>query len=262
MDPAQVDQIVANLCVNARDAIKEHGKIVIKTKNLKIEKPDQRNSLKPGEYVLVSVTDDGCGMSDEIKKRIFDPFFTTKTLGRGTGLGLATVQDIVQRNKGVIKLDSEENKGSTFTIFIPRFVGNKFKQDSESLFKNSVMGKGETILLVEDDQAILKLTGKIMEGLNYKVFATDSPGEAIKIASNLDEKIDLLLTDVIMPEMNGKQLYQQISSVRKSIRVIFMSGYSFDIISEQGCLDSQTNLVQKPFTIKDLSEMIHKVLSA
>jgi two-component system sensor histidine kinase EvgS len=262
MDPAQVDQILANLCVNARDAIKGHGKIVIETHNISIEQTDERNSIKPGDYIKIVVSDDGCGISKEVKMRIFDPFFTTKTMGRGTGLGLATVQSIVVQNKGSIKVESEENKGAKFTILLPRFQGDKEIEEENGLFKNSYRGKGQTILLVEDDEAILKLTSKILEGLHYKVISANSPEKALEIASNLQQKIDLLLTDVIMPKMNGKQLYHKIAIERKGIKVIFISGYTSDIIDENAGLNEKVNFIEKPFTVKDHSTTIREVLSA
>jgi CheY-like chemotaxis protein len=250
------------LCVNARDAIKGHGKIVIETHNISIEQTDERNSIKPGDYIKIVVSDDGCGISKEVKMRIFDPFFTTKTMGRGTGLGLATVQSIVVQNKGSIKVESEENKGAKFTILLPRFQGDKEIEEENGLFKNSYRGKGQTILLVEDDEAILKLTSKILEGLHYKVISANSPEKALEIASNLQQKIDLLLTDVIMPKMNGKQLYHKIAIERKGIKVIFISGYTSDIIDENAGLNEKVNFIEKPFTVKDHSTTIREVLSA
>jgi two-component system sensor histidine kinase EvgS len=262
MDPAQVDQIIANLCVNARDAIKGHGKIVIETHNISIEQTDERNSIKPGDYIKITVKDDGCGIPKEVKNRIFDPFFTTKTMGRGTGLGLATVQDIIFQNKGIIKVESEEGQGAKFTILLPRFLAEKAKNEEKGIFKNSLKGNRQTILLVEDDEAILRLTLKILEGLNYRVLSANLPEKAIEIASEPGQKIDLLLTDVIMPKMNGKQLYHEISLRLPAIKVIFISGYTSDIIEDHAILNEKVNFLEKPFTVKDLSAKIREVLSA
>jgi CheY-like chemotaxis protein len=262
MDPAQVDQIIANLCVNARDAIKGHGKIVIETHNISIEQTDERNSIKPGDYIKITVKDDGCGIPKEVKNRIFDPFFTTKTMGRGTGLGLATVQDIIFQNKGIIKVESEEGQGAKFTILLPRFLAEKAKNEEKGIFKNSLKGNRQTILLVEDDEAILRLTLKILEGLNYRVLSVNLPEKAIEIASEPGQKIDLLLTDVIMPKMNGKQLYHEISLRLPAIKVIFISGYTSDIIEDHAILNEKVNFLEKPFTVKDLSAKIREVLSA
>ena len=204
IDPSQVDQILANLAVNARDAISGVGAITLKAENVVVDDSDRAETpeLIPGEYVLLTVSDTGEGMSQEVREKIFEPFFTTKELGKGTGLGLSTVYGIVKQNDGFIHVASEPGKGTTFKIYLPRFEDETAQVPSEEVTGKRPTGT-ETILLVEDDEAILSLSKMILENLGYTVLAAQTPGHAIHLVEEHPGDIHLLITDVVMPEMNG-----------------------------------------------------------
>lgn len=263
VDPSQIDQILANLCVNARDAINGVGKLTIKTDNLSFNElycSDHPDTL-PGDYVLLAVSDDGCGMDSEILQNLFEPFFTTKESGKGTGLGLATVYGIVRQNGGFINVYSEPGSGSTFNIYLPRYASTTpqmCKKEDVILFS-----KGhETILLVEDQQEILKMATVMLERLGYTVLAASMPGQAIRLAMEHTGQIHLLMTDVIMPEMNGRDLASTILSLHPNIKQLFMSGYTADVIACQGVLDDGVNFIQKPFLIHDLANKVREVIAS
>ncbi|MEW6710835.1 MAG: transporter substrate-binding domain-containing protein [Candidatus Riflebacteria bacterium] len=259
IDPVQLDQILANLCVNARDAISGPGEIIIKTENRTKTLEEAGQPARSGLFVYLSVTDNGCGMTELIKSKIFDPFFTTKELGRGTGLGLATVYGIVKQNQGHIEVHSTPHAGTRFDIFFPAAEaesGNRSGNDAVEMPR----GNSEVILLVEDEIAILKLTRKIVEGLNYRVIACESPARALEVANDPGQTIDLLLTDVVMPEMNGRELYEKICEQRPGMPVLYVSGYSADVIGVQGYLESRDNFLEKPFSIKQLAAKLVEVL--
>lgn len=262
MDPSQIDQILANLCVNARDAIADVGKIIIETGNetLDNEYCTMNPEANPGEYVRISVNDTGCGMDKLTLKYIFEPFFTTKGVGAGTGLGLATVYGAVKQNDGFIYVYSEPGKGTTFTIYLPRHqdvgaTGQVIKEDSA----RHVVGGHETIMLVEDEPLILKMTTTMLQLLGYTVIAASTPGEAICLLEDFDSDIHLLMTDVIMPEMNGRDLADRILTARKGMKCLFMSGYTSDIVANQGVLTEGISFIQKPFSQKGLAAKIREV---
>lgn len=261
IDPAQIDQILANLTVNARDAIKGNGNITIETENISIDETYTQNHIytKPGLYVLLIISDDGSGMDTETLTQIFEPFFTTKPTGEGTGLGLATVYGIVKQNEGSINVYSEPGEGTTFKIYFPRYLGSELVDQVKEI-KETPKGRGESILLVEDETAILELAQIILESMNYKVLSTNSAMEAINIAQNHTKKIDLLITDVVMPEMNGKDLSNKIQEFFPEIRTIFMSGYTADAIVNRGVLDEGVNFIGKPFSIEALAVKVREVL--
>lgn len=261
VDPSQLDQILANLCVNAKDAIDGVGNVFIGTCNVNCDKTYFSNCpyVVPGDYVLLTVSDDGCGMEKEILANLFEPFFTTKEFGQGTGLGLATVYGIVKQNNGFINVHSEPGKGTTFKIYLPRHIENVPQIDKEDQ-KEPVANGGETILLVEDEPVILKM-GKIMlESLGYQVLTADLPIKAINIAKDHAGAIDLLMTDVIMPEMSGRDLAQNILSTIPHIKCLFMSGYTADIIAKDGILDEGMHFIQKPFSRKELALKVRSAL--
>lgn len=262
-DPSQIDQILANLCINARDSISEEGKITIETKNCIIaENYATRNvEVIPGEYVQLSISDNGCGMGAETLHRIFEPFFTTKETGRGTGLGLATVYGIIKQNNGFIDVCSEPGTGTTFTIYLPRHVGEKRATDQKSMVSPVPVGQ-ETILLVEDERAILNMASAILNTHGYTVLAANSPAEAIELAKACNRQIDLLITDVIMPEMNGKNLSLIIQSLNPQLKCLFMSGYTADVIAHHGVLDEEINFIQKPFSLPDLAAKVREVIDS
>ncbi len=260
IDPTQIDQILANLCVNARDAIAGVGDISVETRNMTLDNSYSHSfpEFSPGDYVRISVSDNGCGIPKDILPRIFEPFFTTKLVGEGTGLGLATVYGAVHQNKGFINAYSEPEKGTTFTIHLPRYADTAYSTNHE--LNEQVVGGNETILLVEDEAAILAMTTTLLEHLGYTVITATTPGEAIQWAENRDKKFDLLLTDLIMPEMNGRELADRILTLRPEIRYVFMSGYTANIIADQGVLDQGVSFLQKPFTRKELAAKIRNVL--
>jgi len=261
IDPSQVDQILANLCVNARDAISGVGKVIIETSNIEIDEDfcALNRGFIPGQFVQLAMSDNGIGMDETTMSKIFEPFFSTKTIGRGTGLGLATVYGIVKQNNGFISVYSEKGRGSTLKIYLPRIVGEVV----EGVFwpgTEMARGNNETVLLVEDEIANLKLVEIMLKNLNYRVFAVNSPMEAIALAENHPEPLDLLLTDVIMPELNGHDLANRLRALFPGLRVLFMSGYTADIIVNRGVLDNNVFLLQKPFTSRELAAKVSEVL--
>jgi signal transduction histidine kinase len=261
VDPSQVDQILANLCVNARDAIADVGKLTIETANAVFDDeycaghPDST----PGEYVLLAVSDNGCGMDAETLSHLFEPFFTTKALGQGTGLGLATVYGAVKQNHGFINVYSEPGQGTTFKIYLPRHAAKAVPLAEAGRAQAEACGS-ETILLVEDEPAILSVATKTLERLGYRVLAARTPGEAIRLAKERRGRIDLLITDVVMPEMNGRDLARNLQSLYPDIRRLFMSGYTANVIAHQGVLDPGVHFLQKPFSVQDLGAKIREAL--
>ncbi|MDD4091546.1 MAG: PAS domain S-box protein [Smithellaceae bacterium] len=252
IDPGQMDQILANLCVNAKDAIKNVGRITIETGTAALDKDfcAGHSGFVPGDYVTLSVSDNGCGMNEETQNNLFEPFFTTKDIGQGTGLGLSTVYGIVKQHSGFINAESEPGKGSTFTIYLPRHEGRTepVKKENEA----AVTGT-ETVLLVEDEPAILEMTRMMLHRLGYTVLSAGKPAEALELARKHAGQIHLLMTDVVMPEMNGRDLAQNITFIHPNIRRLFMSGYPADVIARQGVLDEGVHFIQKPFLMKDLA---------
>ena len=262
MDPSQLDQILANLCVNARDAIAKVGRVVIETGVLTIG-PDVaiRNPEPiPGEYVSLTVIDDGCGMDSDTMSKIFEPFFTTKAVGQGTGLGLATVYGIVKQNNGFIDVSSEPERGTTFKIYLPCHADASAVPGMQHAVPAS--GGHETILLVEDEPMMLNMAKLMLEKLGYRVISASTPSQAMNRVKAHDGKIHLLLMDVIMPEMNGPDLAKQIASLYPESSCLFMSGYSGDAIAHRGVLDQNVHFIQKPFSLRDLAAKVREVLDA
>jgi PAS domain S-box-containing protein len=261
MDPSQIDQILANLCVNARDAIAGVGKLTIETgkKSFDEQYCNEHPGFIPGDFVLLAVSDNGCGMDKHTLDNLFEPFFTTKEVGKGTGLGLATVYGIVKQNNGLIKVYSEPGQGSTFNIYLPRFSADK-DTDKAVPEKKAAAGGTETILLVEDEPTILRMTRIMLERKGYTVLSAATPTEAVDNAKEHAGSIDLLMTDVVMPGMNGRDLAGQISALYPNIRLLFMSGYTADVIAHQGILDDGVAFIQKPFSMADMTEKVREVL--
>jgi PAS domain S-box-containing protein len=264
MDPAQIDQIIVNLCVNARDAIGDVGKITIETGNIRFNQDYCNDHLefKPGEYVMLAVSDDGKGMTRNQITKIFEPFYTTKKIGKGTGLGLSTVYGIIKQNNGFINVYSEPQKGSTFKIYIPKEQTGEPIDDEHDERSFDLQGKGETIMIVEDDDAILKLVEKMLSGLNYHVMCASNPNEAITLATNYPGNIVLLITDVILPEMNGRQLSERLKMQFSTLKVLYMSGYTANVIAHRGVLDEGINFIAKPFSCNDLAKKVKEALDA
>jgi len=260
MDPSQVDQILANLCANARDAISGAGRVTIRTANVTLDAAAcaGEGDLEPGEYVELSVTDDGIGMDKETLSRVFEPFFTTKEVGKGTGLGLATVYGVVRQNRGFVRAESEPGRGSTFRIWLPRHVG-----EAEAVVEKAAAGaRGgpETILLSEDDPAILSMMKSMLGRMGYRVLAAATPSEAIRLAEAHGGGIDLLMTDVIMPEMNGYELAAQVKRRCPDLKVLYVSGYTADIIARRGVLAAGVSSIQKPFSPEELAAKTREAL--
>ncbi|MCU0663466.1 MAG: PAS domain-containing protein [Myxococcota bacterium] len=261
LDPSQADQILANLCVNARDAIAGVGKITVETSTTTLDEAycAQHAGFVPGDYVLLVVSDDGCGMDAETLSHLFEPFFTTKEVGEGTGLGLSSVYGAVKQNDGFICVDSEPGQGTTFRIHLPRDTAMAARATDERRPQSASHGS-ETILLVEDEPMILQLATKMLELLGYTVVAAQTPGEAILLAQEHPGGIDLLMTDVIMPEMNGGDLARNLLSIHPNLRRLFMSGYTANVIAHHGVLKEGVHFLEKPFSIKDLSEKVREAL--
>ncbi len=263
IDPSQIDQLLANLCVNARDAITGIGKIIIETGHAVFDENYCARHIGaiPGEYVFLSVEDNGCGMAKEVQEQIFEPFFTTKELGQGTGLGLATVYGIVKQNNGFITSYSEPGQGASFKIYLSRYDAPDGDVENK---KDTYLqhGKGETVLVVEDEPAILRLTGKILGDLGYVVHTAATVVEAIDLADAHRESIQLLITDVVMPEMNGRELAELLRARLPGLKYLFMSGYTASVMAANGVLDEGTNFIQKPFSNKDLAEKVYAVLGS
>jgi PAS domain S-box-containing protein len=263
MDPSQIDQILANLCVNARDAIAGVGRMTIETGMASFTATDciDRPELIPGDFVMLTVSDNGHGMAKEILDQIFEPFFTTKVMGKGTGLGLSTVYGIVKQNNGFINVYSEPEHGTTFKIYLPRHISKPGQLRTESPAAPAV-GGDETILLVEDEPTTRDIARLILEKWGYRVLAASTPGEAVRVAGEHPLEIHLLLTDVVMPEMNGRDLAKTIASFYPEIRTLFMSGYTGDIIAHQGVLDAGVHFIQKPFSMGGLAAKVREVLDS
>ena len=261
IDTSQIDQILANLCVNARDAIADVGCVTIETKNISFDEDycAVHEGFIPGNYVLLAVSDDGCGMSPETKDKIFEPFFTTKGDGKGTGLGLSTVFGIVKQNNGFINVYSEQGKGTTIKIYLLRHSGQAVQTKKENT-KEIPRGQGQRILLVEDDASIRKLETKTLENLGYHVISAASAKQAIHLAKNQAQNIELLITDVIMPEMNGQELSVILKERNPDLKIIFMSGYTADVIAHRGVLYDGVNFISKPFSKRDIAVKVHEVL--
>ena len=261
IDPSQVDQILANLCVNARDAIADVGKITIETENCTLNKEYCANhpGFMLGDYLKLTVSDDGYGMAKEVQANLFEPFFTTKEMGKGTGLGLATVYGIVKQNNGFINVYSEQGHGTSFTIYLLRHIAKAEKTRPTSQPVIAARGH-ETILLVEDELAILEMATTMLEGQGYTVRAAVTPGEAIRMAREHQGEIDLLVTDVVMPEMNGRDLAKNLISLYPDLKRLFMSGYTANVIAHHGVLDEGVCFIQKPFSIEELSAKVREAL--
>jgi len=259
IDPSQVDQILANLCVNARDAMADGGDISIRTAMVTLTEPLQlsHGRMAEGEYVLLSISDEGCGIAPEIQEQIFEPFFTTKEEGLGTGLGLANVYGIMQQNKGVIDVRSAPGRGACVSLYLPRH--NASVESCERPKGVIPRGSGETILVVDDEEGILQSTSALLTSLGYTVLVTTRPAEAILLAHTEPGGIQLLLADLVMPEMSGEELAKLLKSFYPNLKFLFMSGYA-DCLPQSLKEKALGNCIQKPFSIEELAAQIHAVL--
>ncbi len=261
IDPSQLDQILVNLVTNARDAIEGTGTIMIKTSNAEVEENsgDGRLGLVPGEYVKLTFADTGKGMDKDTLKHMFEPFFTTKPKGQGTGLGLSTVYGIVKQNNGSVHVTSQLGAGTEFNIYLPRYYGD-VKSIADDLPEESLRGT-QTVLVVEDQADLLELVNASLRDYGYEVMSAPGPDEALLICKEYSNEIHLLLTDVIMPTMSGRELSNRIAAVKPGIKVLFMSGYTANELAPHGVLDEGIEFLQKPFTPIMLARKVHGVLS-
>jgi len=263
VDQSQIQQIIINLAVNARDAMPEGGRLTIETAGVHLGEAGTASHFlsgaPPGDYVLLTMSDTGCGMSAEVKKHLFEPFFTTKAPGKGTGLGLATVYGIVKQHNGHIAVQSELGQGTTFNIYFPRVDAGREEIDEKAEAPAPVRGT-ETILLVEDAEMVRKLTHDILTANGYTVFSMASVTETLDWAQQYYGPIHLLLTDVVMPEMNGKELFMQLAPFRPEMKVLFMSGYTADVIVHHGMLEQGVQFLEKPFSVNGLLQKVREVL--
>ena len=262
VDPSQIDQILANLIINARDAISGTGSITLETMNVTLDRSyaDGHTYVQPGEYVCMTVSDTGKGMDRQTQEHIFDPFFSTKHADQGTGLGLSTVYGIVKQNKGFIHVYSEPGRGSTFKLYFSR-THAEILADEEVQEPGLVRGE-ETVLLVEDEKMVLELTRAVLEEQGYTVLATRSPGQAQQMAADSKGPIHVLLTDVVLPEMNGRELKTALESIRPGMKTLFMSGYTENVIVQQGMVDPQFHFIHKPFSAAGLARKLREVLES
>jgi two-component system cell cycle sensor histidine kinase/response regulator CckA len=259
-DPAQIEQVLVNLSVNARDALPAGGILTIRTDNIILDEIfcREQGGMKPGEYVLLEVCDNGSGMDSETLSHIFEPFYTTKDVGEGTGLGLATVYGIIEQNGGQIRVLSKPGMGTTFSVYIPKGMQPLIKP--APVEKTPAVSGAGTILLVEDDTMVGTMVMEMLESLGYTVLIKSDPVDALSFCEKSRDPIDLLVTDVVMPKMNGKELRDRIKIIRPDIKVLFMSGYTSDVIAHHGILEEKAHFIQKPFTLDDIAGKIRDIL--
>ena len=261
IDPGQIDQILANLCVNARDAVDGVGKVTIETENVSLDDAycAAHAGFVPGDFAMLAVSDDGCGMDRETLDNVFDPFFTTKPAGEGTGLGLAMIYGIVKQNEGFVNVYSEPGEGTVFKIYLPRFAGEEESRKEAEKIPESVGGT-ETILLVEDEKSIRFTMQLFLDKLGYNVLVAETPEAALALAAEYADTIDLLITDVVMPGMNGRDLAEKLAADHPSMKVLYMSGYTANVIAHRGILDNSIAFLSKPFTRDEVARKVREVL--
>jgi len=260
-DPGQMEQVIMNLAVNARDAMPKGGKLIIETANVELDEAyaGTHEGVNPGKYVMMAVTDTGCGMDKETLLHIFEPFFSTKEQGVGTGLGLSTVYGIVKQSGGHICVYSEPGSGTTFKIYLPRTEA-KQEPKAPAVEKETTMGGGEHILVVEDEESLRKLIEVMLLNLGYKVILAANGGEALLLVEEKGVKPDLVITDVVMPNISVKELVERLKRTQPHLKVLYMSGYTDNAIVYHGVLDSGILFIQKPFTLDHIAEKVQAVL--
>jgi two-component system cell cycle sensor histidine kinase/response regulator CckA len=261
-DPGQMEQVIMNLAVNARDAMPQGGRLCFETANVVLDDTDilKERDLSPGSYVRLRASDTGVGMDEKVLSHAFEPFFTTKEAGKGTGLGLATVHGIVKQNRGDIRLYSQPGQGTTFEILLPR--ARDAGQDIQEQLPETLTRGTETILLVEDDSAVRGLTRQVLRQQGYRVLAARDAAEALQLAGEWKDPVELLITDVVLPGMRGPDLAAQVLATHRNCRVLYVSGHANDAIAPRGVLAADIAFLQKPFTLQSLTAKVREVLSA
>jgi len=263
VDPGQIEQVIMNLVVNARDAMPTGGRITLETANVPLDANfgESHAEVIPGHYVMLAVNDNGCGMTDDVKRHLFEPFFTTKAVGLGTGLGLATVFGIVKQSGGHVRVYSELGHGTTFKIYLPSYEEisptNQTKAESKTIPRGT-----ETILLVEDEKALRMMTRTVLLSQGYSVLEAADGADAIRICEQREEPIHLLISDVVMPQLGGRQLSDRLVTLIPDMRVLFVSGYTDDAVVRHGVLEAEVQFLQKPFTVDALGRKVREVLDA
>jgi CheY-like chemotaxis protein len=262
-DPGQIEQVILNLAVNARDAMPRGGKLTIETRNVQLDEMFSRNhdGAQTGCFVMLAVCDTGIGMDKETQTRIFEPFFTTKAKGKGTGLGLSTVYGIVKQSGAYVYVDSEPGQGTTFKIYLPR-VEKPAEQVTPEQPPAALARGGENVLLVEDDDLLRKLAENILQQAGYTVFVAANGEEAIWICLRQEVPIQLMLTDVVMPHMSGRELAEVVTQSRPDMRVLYMSGYTDDAMVHHGVMRAEMAFIQKPFSPESLARKVREVLDS
>ncbi len=263
MDHSQIDQILSNLCVNAKHAIDGVGTIAIETDIVSFDEAycAQHAGFIPGVYVMMAVSDDGCGMDKETLLHVFEPFYTTKEVDEGTGLGLSMVYGIVKQNHGFINVYSEPGSGTVFRIYLPQHEGDRPESEVYHAVDDTSSVQGKTVLVVEDEPAILELARQVLHRQGYNVLTASVPSQAITLATNYASGIDLVITDVVMPEMNGRELAMKLQPLFPNLIVLYMSGYTANVIVKRGVLENELNFIQKPFSIQALAKKVRDVLN-
>ena len=260
-DAGQIEQVIMNLVVNAKDALPEGGKIAIETSNVNLGDDVRRqfSYILPGPYILLSISDTGQGMSKETQAHIFEPFFTTKEKGKGTGLGLSTVYGIIKQSGGYVFVESEVGRGTRFRIYLPR-VEEAAEAAGMTHAARSVAGGSETVLLAEDEESVRDLVRETLEGKGYKILACENADAALQMAAAHAGTIDLLITDLVMPGMSGRELAKRLCALRPQTRVLYLSGYTEDVLAHPGMIEPGTVFLQKPFTLQVLARRVREVL--
>ncbi len=263
-DRSQIEQVILNLAVNARDAMPEGGRLTIETANAELDASFAHHPpavLTPGKYVMLAVTDNGVGMDTETQAHIFEPFFTTKEKGKGTGLGLATVYGIVKQSGGYVWVYSEPGRGTSFKVYLPRIEEEVALSNLDVPAKGHANPRGsETVLLVEDEKGVRELAREYLKMIGYNVIEAENGHSALELAAMHQGKIDLLMTDVVMPGISGRELSERVKSVRPDIQVLFMSGYTDQAVVNHGILETDAVLLQKPFTLNALALKLREIL--
>src|SRR5208337_118085 len=259
-DAGQLEQVIMNLVVNAKDAMPEGGKLTLRTADVTV-RPNfsEHRFIHPGRYAVISVSDTGHGMDKETQSRIFEPFFTTKEKGKGTGLGLSTVYGIVKQSNGYVFAQSEVGKGTTFYVYLPRAEENA-EELSPAKPQQNEAGGCETVLLVEDEESVRELVRVTLVSRGYQVLEAENGESGLRIAEAFKEHIDILITDVVMPGIGGRELAKKLLSLRPGISVLYLSGYTEDAVVTPGAMDPSTAFLQKPFTLQNLAKKVREVL--